>query len=158
MFEHTRVWNPWWNTFDGQQNAMKFWDLMSVLQHIMEEHCFRKCAGWMTEYITIHWRVLGKYCHLYRKRTTLWTVISHKWTLLVTPVTYTWGFSHVRKWHLWRVGLPFHLLLLLSQLYLWGSPLLVRFLRMWLFFFLIQPQRQSHSFFMDGACWVCFSC
>ena len=43
------------------------------------------------------------------------------------------------------------------QLYLWGSPSWVRFLH-YMTIFSIQPLRQSHSIFMDGAWWVCFCC
>ena len=48
------------------------------------------------------------------------------------------------------------LLLLRSQLYLWGSPFLVEVFRTWPS--LIQQKRSSHFVFMDGACPVCFSC
>ena len=45
--------------------------------------------------------------------------------------------------------------LLRSQLYFWASPFLVRFLhnKKCDLFFLIQPLRQSHSVFVDGAWW-----
>ena len=63
-------------------------------------------------------------------------------------------------------------LLLRSQLYLWGQPLFFFFCvpsfipgvhhfrgdNCTCDHFLIQPLRQSHSIFMDGACWVCFYC
>ena len=49
---------------------------------------------------------------------------------------------------------PTQFFFFVPQLYLWGSPFLVRFLPMWPF--LTLTTWQSHSSFLDATCWVCF--
>ena len=111
----------------------------------------------------------GIYSHLHSWCGMVWYILSPTqlvWNGVVYTLTYTAGvewcgiYSHLHSWcgmvwyRAWRVEqllmASLHLLLLLrSQLYLWDSPVLVRFLRMWPF---CNPTREVVTFRLCGWC------